>query len=82
MKQVKWNQPAVADLAKLDKGIAERIRKAVQRFAEEGSADVKKLQGSDPPAFRLRVGDYRIRFRRDGETIRIVRVLNRKNAYR
>jgi mRNA-degrading endonuclease RelE of RelBE toxin-antitoxin system len=26
------------------------------------AGNVKKLQGIDPPEFRLRVGDYRVRF--------------------
>jgi mRNA interferase RelE/StbE len=82
VKQVKWNQPAAQDLAKLDKGTARRITEAVDRLAQGGSVDVKKLQGIDPPVFRLRVGDYRVRFRQDEETIRIVRVLNRRDAYR
>lgn len=82
MKQVRWNQPALDDLSKLDRGIARRIRQAVDRLAQGGSVDIKKLQGIDPPVFRLRVGDYRVRFRQDEETIRIVRVLNRREAYR
>jgi len=43
---------------------------------------VKKLQGIDPPEYRLRVGDYRVRFELDGETVRILRVRNRREAYR
>lgn len=82
MKQVKWNRPAAADLARLDKGTAHRITQAVDRLAQGSFINVKKLQGIDPPVFRLRVGDYRVRFRQDEETIRIVRVLNRKDAYR
>jgi mRNA interferase RelE/StbE len=82
VKHVKWNQPAADDLAKLDKSAARRITQAVARLAQSGSGDVKKLQGIDPPVFRLRVGDYRVRFRQDEETIRIVRVLHRREAYR
>ncbi len=82
MKQVRWNQPALADLAKLDKSTSLRITQAISRLAGGAPVDVKKLQGIDPPVFRLRVGDYRVRFRQDEETIRIIRVLNRKDAYR
>jgi mRNA-degrading endonuclease RelE of RelBE toxin-antitoxin system len=32
--------------------------------------------------FRLRVGDYRVRFHQDGDTMRILRVRHRKDAYR
>ena len=58
------------------------FKQAVERFAETGTGDVKKLQGVNPPEFRLRVGDYRARFHQDGDTIRILRVRNRREAYR
>jgi hypothetical protein len=44
--------------AALDKGIARRVKQAVEWFAETGAGSVKKLQGIDPPAYRLRVGDF------------------------
>jgi len=43
--------------------------------------NLKKLKGDDK-AYRLRVGDYRIGFYFDGETITFVRVLHRKDIYR
>jgi mRNA-degrading endonuclease RelE of RelBE toxin-antitoxin system len=66
----------------LDKGIARRVKQSVERFAETGAGNVKQLQGIDPPEFRLRVGDYRVRFHMDDETMRILRVRNRREAYR
>jgi mRNA interferase RelE/StbE len=70
------------DMAALDKGIARRVRQSVERFAETGAGSVKQLQGIDPPEFRLRVGDYRVRFHLDGDTMRILRVRNRREVYR
>ena len=61
------------------KGIALRIRQAVQRFAGTGAVNVRRLQGIDPPEFRLRVGD-RVRFCNDGTTVTVLR--NRREAYR
>ncbi len=56
---------------------------AIHRFAENASGDVKKLQGIDPPEFRLRVGDYRVRFRETEENVLSVEaVKDRKDAYR
>ena len=69
-------------MAALDKGIARRVKQAVERFADTGAGNVKKLQGIDPPEYRLRVGDYRVRFHQDDETIRVLRVKNRREAYR
>jgi len=43
---------------------------------------VKRLQGVDPPEYRLRVGDFRVRFHQEGKTICILQVRNRREAYR
>ena len=82
MKQIEWTDASLEDMAAVDKGIARRVGQAVERFAATGAGSVKKLQGIDPPEYRLRVGDYRVRFELDGETIRVLRVRNRREAYR
>jgi len=61
-------------------GIARRVRQAVERFADTGAGNVKRLQGIDPPEYRLRVGDYRVRFHQEGETIHILRVRHRREG--
>jgi mRNA-degrading endonuclease RelE of RelBE toxin-antitoxin system len=44
---------------------------------------VKKLQGTEPPEFRLRVGDFRVRFTEEsGDILRIHAVKDRQDAYR
>jgi len=82
VKEVEWTETALDHMMALDKGIVRRIRQAVERFADTGAGNVKRLQGIDPPEYRLRVGDYRVRFHLDGETIRVLRVRNRREAYR
>lgn len=57
----------------------ERIVAALRRLPTEG--DIRHLQGSD--GYRLRVGDWRVLFRRDA-TLRLVTVSNirpRGSAY-
>jgi mRNA-degrading endonuclease RelE of RelBE toxin-antitoxin system len=80
--EIAWTEAALADMAALDKGIARRVKQSVERFAETGSGNVKRLQGIDPPEFRLRVGDYRVRFHNAGVTVTVLRVRNRREAYR
>jgi mRNA interferase RelE/StbE len=82
VKQIEWSEESLEDLAALEKRNARQIKAAVERFAETGAGKVKKLQGIDPPEFRLRVGDFRVRFQVAGDTLVILRVLNRKDAYR
>ena len=48
-------------MAELDKGNARRVKVSVERFGATGAGNVKRLQDIDPPEYRLRVGDYRVR---------------------
>jgi mRNA-degrading endonuclease RelE of RelBE toxin-antitoxin system len=66
----------------LDKPVALRVKLAVERFAAIGVGDVKRLKGTKPPEFRLRVGAYRVRFQSAPGVILILRVLHRSEAYR
>ena len=82
MREVEWTETALEHMAALDRGIARRVKQAVERLADTGAGNVKRLQGIDPPEYRLRVGDYRVRFHLERETIQVLRVRNRREAYR
>jgi mRNA-degrading endonuclease RelE of RelBE toxin-antitoxin system len=58
------------------------VKKNVERFAATGAGNVKRLQGIDPPEYRLRAGDYRVRFELEKQIMRVLRVRNRREAYR
>lgn len=83
MRKLVLTDQAKADLAGLERATRLRIAAAIQRLVLSGAGNIKKLQGIDPPEFRLRTGDWRVRFSYpDPETIRVNRVQNRKDAYR
>jgi len=83
MKQLILADRAKADLASLDRPIRLRLVAAIQSLVRTNEGTIKKLQGIDPPEFRLRNGDWRIRFSYpDSDTVRINRVQNRRDAYR
>jgi mRNA-degrading endonuclease RelE of RelBE toxin-antitoxin system len=82
VRAIEWTETALEQMAALDKGIARRVKQAVERFADTGAGNVKRLRGVDPPEYRLRVGDYRVRFHLEGETIRLLQIRNRREAYR
>lgn len=71
------------DLRCLDKPTTERIADAVDALSETGHGDVKKLTNMDGE-YRLRVGDWRIRFTMDGDVqiLSVIRVLPRGEAYK
>ena len=81
-KRVVLSVQARADLAALDRTVALRIVNAIHRFAATGAGNVKGLHGIHPPEFRLRVGDWRIRFHDHGDWLDILRVRNRREGYR
>ncbi|MGB2623793.1 MAG: type II toxin-antitoxin system RelE/ParE family toxin [Candidatus Acidiferrum sp.] len=81
-KSVVWSDQSKAQLRVIDQPTALRILQALARYLETGEGDVKRLQDIEPPEFRLRVGDYRVRFHGQGDTIRITAVKHRREAYR
>lgn len=55
----------------------------MDRYAATREGDVVPLKGArNPTVFRLRVGDWRVLFTRDSETMTVVRILHRGKAYR
>lgn len=80
-KRVQLSPLAQTDISKLDRAIALRILNSIHRFAETGAGNVKALHGIHPPEFRLRVGDWRVRFHDHGDWLDILRVRNRRDAY-
>jgi mRNA interferase RelE/StbE len=81
-KSVIWSDRAKAQLRAIDQPTALRILHALARYLDTGEGDVKRLQDIEPPEFRLRVGDYRVRFHDLGHIIRITAVKHRREAYR
>jgi len=74
--------PARRDLRRLDPPVRRRVVAALDRFIlDPRAADIRKLSGAE---WRLRVGEWRVRFSfdDDGRTIVVLRVLPRGRAYR
>ena len=63
--------------------VQQRVATTIDRLAETGQGSVRKLQGQ-PAEWRLRVGDWRVRFVFDypNRIIEVMRVLHRREAYR
>jgi len=81
-KKIVWKDRAKAELRAIEQGTALRILHALARVIFTGEGDVKRLQDIEPPEFRLRVGDYRVRFREFENSIEILSVKHRREAYR
>ena len=81
-RKIAWRDQARAQLRAIDQPTALRILRAVAEYAATGKGDVKRLRDIEPPEFRLRVGDYRLRFDDYGHTLYITAVKHRREAYR
>ena len=82
-QKVTFSAEARAELRAIDRETALRLLKALARFLLTEAGDIRQLEGYDPPQFRLRIGDWRLIFRKSGDdTIEIIRVRNRREAYR
>ena len=78
--KIVWDEKAYDSLNKLEPTISRRILKKVDELSENPfSKDIKRLKGCND--FRLRVGDYRIIFAVEQNTIQILKVGHRKNVY-
>ena len=77
-----FSDQARRDIRRLDRQVAQRVIAALDRLCGDPPVgDVVKLVGLEE--WRLRVGDWRVRFARDGSgTIIVTRVLTRGRAYR
>jgi len=78
---------AKRQLEKLPIGIQERIAEGIGRLGnnpDDSSLDVKSLTNDREARFRLRVGNYRVKYNRDDEIriVEVVRVGHRKEIYR
>jgi len=81
-RDIAWTPAAARDLGRLDRAVAARIIDALVRYAETGQGDVSLLHGPGRE-WRMRVGDWRVRFEiPDDNAIVVYRVLPRGRAYR
>lgn len=72
-----YSKQAVKFLKKQDIPTRKRIVTAINNLP---AGDVKKLQGTD--GYRLRVGDFRIIFDKNGDVLWIEKIENRGQVYK
>jgi len=82
-KRVAFTDQAKAELRAIPQPVAIQILRTLARFLASEEGNVKRLQGVEPPLYRLRTQDHRVIFRHLGDDlIEVTRVRDRKDAYR
>ena len=82
-KRAAFTDQAKADLRAIPQPFALQILRTLARFLDSGEGNVKRLKDIEPPLYRLRSQDHRVFFRvLSLEEIEIIRVRDRKDAYR
>jgi mRNA interferase RelE/StbE len=76
---IEFTTPALRQWQKLTAEVRDRIEPRLQQLDETGVGDVKRLKGRD--GARLRVGDWRIIFYQEGETLVVTAVGHRREIY-
>ena len=81
-KCIIWTDHAKAGVRAIEQKTALQILKTLARFIKTEEGNIRKLTDVEPPEFRLRAQDHRVFFRDHGDSIEILGVRNRKDAYR
>ena len=79
MGKIVFAATATRQWLKLSPQIKDRIGKKLEAFAATGHGDVNKLKGR--AGARLRVGDWRVIYYEEAETIVVVAVGHRREIY-
>lgn len=84
--KVAFTESFLKDLkAVKDRSVAAKVRAAIEASEQADTLDqithLKKMRGSKD-LFRIRIGDFRIGLKLEGETLVFIRFLNRKDIYR
>jgi mRNA interferase RelE/StbE len=82
MATVEMTPEAFRQFDRLPKVIQGRVRKLTKRLEEwPAVSGAKPLSGNLAGWYRLRTGDYRLRFRVQGELIIVDKIGHRKDVY-
>lgn len=82
--RIQWSKSAIRDIKKLNEPDKSRIWETLEKLIKQPQqADIKKLKGK-AGEYRLRVGEWRIRFRADSinKVYLITHVQHRRDVYK
>ncbi len=72
---------AIKDCKKMPQEVVQQIFAKIEEMSDDLKGQVKQLT-NHTPEYRLRVGDYRVLFEINDETIVVYRIKHRRDAYK
>jgi|LGVE01.1.fsa_nt_gb mRNA interferase RelE/StbE len=74
-------------LNRLDRGVKERLKDKIRVLEDRpklkrAGADIKKIRNANPEVYRLRIGDYRVIYAVENNTVLITEIMPRGKGYR
>ena len=78
---IQFKPKAVRDIEGLPSRIQARVLARIEEMSDDLKGDVKQLTNFTPE-YRLQVGDFRVLFEIERETIIIYRIRHRRKVYR
>ncbi len=82
MYRIIFTSRALKDLEAMDKDTQNRIAKKLKEYAENPFKYARKLISPQIGTYRFKIGEYRVIFDIEKETIIILRIGHRKNIYK
>jgi mRNA interferase RelE/StbE len=85
--EIRLHPNAISSLNKLNRKTRERLITKIRALEDlpklkRAGVDIKKIKDADPEAYRLRVGDYRVIYAVEDDTVWITEIMPRGRAYR
>lgn len=80
--KIRIREDALEDLERIPKSDAKRILERIENHLPQSALLEEQLKGELKGLRRMRVGDYRVIFAIEQETVIVLQVMNRKDIYR
>jgi len=82
--EIIFSERARREWTRLERTVQDHLREKLSLYLESGQPlnFAERLHGPELGEYRFRVGDYRIVFDVEGDTIHVLRVGNRKEIYK
>jgi mRNA interferase RelE/StbE len=82
-----YSRSAAKAIESLDKAMKQRIKTGIEGLTEVPPVgDIKMMQGTNPPGYRLRIGKYRVLYEYtniEGEQVLMIKDIgSRENIYK